>query len=47
MEVPKATFYVVDKVAESGENRGRGFGSSSIYSKEDSRYGTDLDNKSI
>ena len=30
MEVPKATFYVVDKVAEIGENRGGGFGSTGL-----------------
>ena len=41
-EQPKAAPYRVENVMEIGENRGGGFGSSSIYSKEDSRYGTDL-----
>lgn len=41
-EVPKAAFYRVDKVQDIGEDRGGGFGSSSIYAKEDSRYGTDI-----
>lgn len=42
-EVPKAAFYRVDKVLDvEGENRNGGFGSSSIYDKEDKRYGTDL-----
>ena len=43
MEVPKAAPYEVSSVETFGDNRGGGFGSSSIYSKEDSRYGTDLD----
>lgn len=38
MEVPKATFYLVENVGEIGENRGGGFGSTSIYDKDDSRY---------
>lgn len=42
-EQPKAAPYRVENVMEIGENRGGGFGSSSIYSKEDFRYGTDLD----
>lgn len=42
MEVPKASFFRVDSVSEIDGNRGGGFGSSSIYSKEDVRYGTDL-----
>lgn len=41
-EVPKVSFYRVESVAEIGENRGGGFGSSSIYDKNDDRYGTDL-----
>lgn len=42
-EVPKIAFYRVDSVAEiDKEDRGGGFGSSSIYDKSDSRYGTDL-----
>lgn len=41
-EVPKATFYEVKNVQEIGEDRGGGFGSTSIYAKEDSRYGTDI-----
>lgn len=41
-EVPKVSFFQVESVAGIGENRGGGFGSSSIYSKEDSRYGSDL-----
>lgn len=43
MEVPKAVFYAVDNVNAIEGDRGGGFGSSSIYSKEDPRYGTDLD----
>lgn len=42
MEVPKAVFYEVESVKELGENRNGGFGSSSIYAKEDPRYGTDI-----
>ena len=30
MEVPKATFYLVENVGEIGENRGGGFGSSGL-----------------
>lgn len=42
-EVPKIAFYRVDSVLEiDKEDRGGGFGSSSIYDKNDSRYGTDL-----
>ena len=41
-EVPKVSFYQVESVAGIGENRGGGFGSSSIYEKEDPRYGTDI-----
>ena len=41
-EVPKASFYRVDNVSEIGEDRGGGFGSSSVYDKNDERYGTDL-----
>ena len=42
-EVPKAVFYEVENVS-SIENDGRkgGFGSSSIYGKDDPRYGSDL-----
>ena len=42
-EVPKAVFYEVESVATI-ENDGRkgGFGSSSIYGKDDPRYGSDL-----
>ena len=42
-EVPKAVFYEVESVAAI-ENDGRngGFGSSSIYGKDDPRYGSDL-----
>ena len=43
-EKPKAAFYQVENVMEiKNDGREGGFGSSSIYSKEDSRYGTDLD----
>jgi hypothetical protein len=38
MEVPKAAFYRVDSVMEIGENRGGGFGSTSLYSKDDPRH---------
>lgn len=42
-EVPKAAFYTVANVMEiDEENRQGGFGSTSIYSKDDSRYGTDI-----
>lgn len=41
-ETPKVSFYRVDSVADIGEDRGGGFGSSSIYDKNDERYGTDL-----
>ena len=41
-EVPKVSFYQVESVDGIGEDRGGGFGSSSIYSKEDSRYKTDV-----
>ena len=42
-EVPKMAFYRVESVLEiDKEDRGGGFGSSSIYDKNDSRYGTDL-----
>ena len=41
-EVPKASFYEVEHVSEIGEDRGGGFGSTSIYAKDDPRYGTDL-----
>ena len=41
-EVPKASFYRVDSVSDIGEDRGGGFGSSSVYDKNDERYGTDL-----
>ena len=42
-EVPKVAWYQVDSVTNAeGENRNGGFGSSSIYSKEDPRYGSDL-----
>lgn len=42
-EVPKIAFFRVDSVLEVDENnRKGGFGSSSIYDKNDSRYGTDL-----
>lgn len=42
-EVPKAVFYRVTNVLEiDEENRNGGFGSSSIYAKDDKRYGTDL-----
>lgn len=42
-EVPKAAFFRVTSVMEvNEENRGGGFGSSSIYAKDDKRYGTDL-----
>lgn len=41
-EVPKMSFYRVDSVNGIGEDRGGGFGSSSIYAKEDYRYGTDI-----
>ena len=39
--VPKATFKEVSKITEAGDRKG-GFGSSSIYAKDDSRYGSDL-----
>lgn len=42
MEVPKASLYEVESISEIGENRGGGFGSSSIYAKEDTRHGTDI-----
>ena len=38
MEVPKAAFYRVESVMEIGENRGGGFGSTSLYSKDDIRH---------
>ena len=42
-EVPKVAFYRVENVLEvDSEDRGGGFGSTSIYDKSDSRYGTDL-----
>ena len=41
-EVPKVSFYQVETVSDIGGDRGGGFGSSSIYSKEDSRYKTDV-----
>jgi len=42
-EVPKASFFRVMNILEvDGDNRLGGFGSSSIYDKNDSRYGTDL-----
>lgn len=41
-EVPKAAFYTVENVSGIGEDRGGGFGSSSIYDKNDERFGTDL-----
>lgn len=42
-EVPKVAFYTVANVMEvDEENRGGGFGSTSIYSKDDNRYGTDI-----
>lgn len=42
-ETPKISFYRVESVNEiDTEDRGGGFGSSSIYDKSDSRYGTDL-----
>ncbi len=42
-EVPKASFFKVMNILEvDGDNRLGGFGSSSIYDKNDSRYGTDL-----
>lgn len=41
-EVPKVSWCQVDSVMAIGEDRGGGFGSSSIYSKEDPRYGSDL-----
>lgn len=42
-EVPKISFYRVENVLEIDENnRNGGFGSSSIYDKNDERYGTDL-----
>lgn len=41
-EVPKASFYRVDNVQEIGEDRGGGFGSTSIYDKNDKRHGSDL-----
>lgn len=40
--VPKVIWTEVEKVGDLGEDRGGGFGSTSIYSKEDKRYGTDL-----
>ena len=39
--VPKVTFREVTKITEAGDRKG-GFGSSSIYAKDDSRYGSDL-----
>lgn len=43
-EVPKVAFFKVEDISKI-ENDGRkgGFGSSSIYSKDDERYGTDLE----
>ena len=38
VEVSKATFFKVESVLGIGENRGGGFGSTSIYDKDDSRY---------
>lgn len=40
-EVPKAVFYEIDDVSSIEGDRGGGFGSSSIYEKDDPRYGTD------
>ena len=41
-EVPKASFFQVNSINEIGEDRGGGFGSTSIYNKDDDRYGTDI-----
>ena len=41
-KVPTAVFYSVDNIGEFEGDRGGGFGSSSIYGKNDERYGTDL-----
>ena len=41
-KVPTAVFYEVDNIGEFEGDRGGGFGSSSIYGKNDERYGTDL-----
>lgn len=41
-KVPTAVFYKVDNIGEFEGDRGGGFGSSSIYGKNDERYGTDL-----
>ena len=41
-EVPKIEWYEVENVSEIGEDRSGGFGSTSIYSEEDERYGSDL-----
>lgn len=40
-EVPKAVFYEIEDVTSIQGDRGGGFGSSSIYEKDDPRYGTD------
>lgn len=43
-EVPKIAFFRVDNVLEIDENnRNGGFGSTSIYDKEDERYGSDVE----
>lgn len=41
-KVPTAVFYEVDNIGDFEGDRGGGFGSSSIYGKNDERYGTDL-----
>lgn len=41
-EVPKVAWLQVDNIENVEGNRGGGFGSSSIYAKEDARYMTDV-----
>ena len=41
-EVPKASFYQVKTIMDIGEDRNGGFGSTSIYAKDDERYKVDI-----
>lgn len=41
-EVPKISFFRVEKVGKIEGDRGGGFGSTSIYDKNDERYGSDF-----
>ena len=41
-KVPTAQFYQINNISDVQGDRGGGFGSSSIYEKNDERYGTDL-----